>query len=505
MKKKIIIISLIILTILFLIGYLYQTFALSNIITKSDNEYIVTINDNSSIEIPARSSKKVYYKITNINKGKVKYGIGYSGENVEVKVYEDTPDAVTGLIDYGESKFVKLKLINNGTVSSTVKLSTILGYEHGGDLIVPNGTILVTKQISKVNTLRISEDASSENSTFLGSSLIRSSINSISITSDNLVAVNADSSIDVSKDKDGSVMMWWIKSNISGKYDVYIGSENGTTVASNCYKLFSWLTSLSALDLTYLNTSNVTDMSYMFFKSSSVKTLDLSFLDTSKVTNMKAMFSGCMQLTELDVSSFNTKNVVSMVDMFANCQNIEKIDLSSFVTPNVTNINGMFYQNYKLTSLNIINFNTEKVTDMQQLFNGCKKLSSIKLTNFKTNKVTNFYYMFNECSSLIDIDVSSFDTSSATNMVGMFRKCSSLKKINLSSFNTDKVTSSYYMFLNCTAVTEIDIRKADFSNVTNYNLMFSGIPNNTKIYVKNATIKSWITQKFSNLTGVTII
>ena len=61
------------------------------------------------------------------------------------------------------------------------------------------------------------------------------------------------------------------------------------------------------------------------------------------------------------------------------------------------------------------------------------------------------------------------------------------------------------MFLNCTTVTEIDIRKADFSNVTNYNLMFSGIPNNTKIYVKNATIKSWITQKFSNLTGVTTI
>ena len=51
-----------------------------------------------------------------------------------------------------ENKFIKLKLINNGTTSSTITLSTVLGYENGGDLIVPSGVTLVKKQ-SKISKL----------------------------------------------------------------------------------------------------------------------------------------------------------------------------------------------------------------------------------------------------------------------------------------------------------------------------------------------------------------
>lgn len=47
----------------------------------------------------------------------------------------------------------------------------------------------------------MSEEATSESSTFLGSSLMRSSINSITIASDNIVPTTAIGSIDVSKTK----------------------------------------------------------------------------------------------------------------------------------------------------------------------------------------------------------------------------------------------------------------------------------------------------------------
>ena len=422
-------------------------------ITTTDNEYNFSIIDENTIEVPAKKSKTIYYKTTNTNKGKVKYGIGYTGSNIKVKYFADTIDPVTGLINYGETKFIKLKLINNSTTNTNVVLNTILGYEKGGNLIVPNGMTLVTEKIDASNIIQMSEEATSESSTFLGSSLMRSSINSITIASDNIVPTTAIGSIDVSKNKDGTVMMWWFNSSTSNMYDVFIGSESGITSAYNCYKMFSWLTNLKTIDLTYLDTSTVSDMSYMFFKTSSIETLDLTSLNTSNVTNMKAMFSGCMQLKNVDVSNFNTINV----------------------------------------------------TDMQQLFNGCKSLTNINLSSFNTSKVTNFYYMFNECNSLTEINLSNFDTSSVTNMVGMFRKCTSLKKINLSSFITNKVTNTYYMFLNCTSVTEIDIRKADFSNVTNYNLMFSEIPKTTKIYVKDNNVKTWISEKFTNLTGITIV
>lgn len=452
MKKRLIVVGVILFSILAILG-LYQTFALSGVITTTDNEYNFSIIDENTIEVPAKKSKTIYYKTTNTNKGKVKYGIGYTGSNIKVKYFADTIDPVTGLINYGETKFIKLKLINNSTTNTNVVLNTILGYEKGGNLIVPNGMTLVTEKIDASNIIQMSEEATSESSTFLGSSLMRSSINSITIASDNIVPTTAIGSIDVSKNKDGTVMMWWFNSSTSNMYDVFIGSESGITSAYNCYKMFSWLTNLKTIDLTYLDTSTVSDMSYMFFKTSSIETLDLTSLNTSNVTNMKAMFSGCMQLKNVDISNFNTINV----------------------------------------------------TDMQQLFNGCKSLTNINLSSFNTSKVTNFYYMFNECNSLTEINLSNFDTSSVTNMVGMFRKCTSLKKINLSSFITNKVTNTYYMFLNCTSVTEIDIRKADFSNVTNYNLMFSEIPKTTKIYVKDNNVKTWISEKFTNLTGITIV
>ena len=44
------------------------------------------------------------------------------------------------------------------------------------------------------------------------------------------------------------------------------------------------------------NTSNVTDMSYMFNSCSGLTSLDLSGWNTSKVTRMNSMFSGCSKL-----------------------------------------------------------------------------------------------------------------------------------------------------------------------------------------------------------------
>ena len=139
-KRQIIISAIVILG-------LYQTFALSGDITKDTSGYYnVTVSDGTTINVPANSSKTVYYKLTNTNKGTVKYGVGYSGSNITVRFYSDTQDPVTGTVDYGKSKFIKLYVENTGTTASTVTLSTVLGYEHGGDLIVPSGYTLVNEK-----------------------------------------------------------------------------------------------------------------------------------------------------------------------------------------------------------------------------------------------------------------------------------------------------------------------------------------------------------------------
>ena len=144
-KKHLVIVGVIILSAIVILG-LYQTFALSGDITKDTSGYYnVTVTDGTTVTVPAGSTKTVYYKLTNTNKGIVKYGIGYSGTNITVEYFNDTQDPVTGTVDYGKSKYIKLSVQNSGTTSSTATLSTILGYENGGDLIVPSGVTLVTE------------------------------------------------------------------------------------------------------------------------------------------------------------------------------------------------------------------------------------------------------------------------------------------------------------------------------------------------------------------------
>ena len=151
-KKHLVIVGVIILSAIVILG-LYQTFALSSDITKDTSGYYnVTITDGTTITVPAGSTKTVYYKLTNTNKGIVKYGVGYSGTNITVKYYTDTIDPVTGTVDYGKSKYIKLSVENTGTTSRTATLSTILGYENGGDLIVPSGVTLVTEKKSPLSS-----------------------------------------------------------------------------------------------------------------------------------------------------------------------------------------------------------------------------------------------------------------------------------------------------------------------------------------------------------------
>ena len=59
-------------------------------------------------------------------------------------------------------------------------------------------------------------------------------------------------------------------------------------------------------------------MSFMFFGYSSLKELNLSNLNTNNVTDMSCMFSGCSSLKELNLSDFYN-NVTDMAFMFSGC------------------------------------------------------------------------------------------------------------------------------------------------------------------------------------------
>ena len=111
----------------------------------------------------------------------------------------------------------------------------------------------------------------------------------------------------------------------------------------------------------------------------------LEHLNTSEVKDMSRMFFGCSGLTSLDVKNFNTKNVTDMRGMFLNCAALTSLDLKNFNTKNVTDMGGMFFGCSGLTSLDVKNFKPQNVTDMRGMFFGCSGLTSLDLKHFNLN------------------------------------------------------------------------------------------------------------------------
>ena len=86
------------------------------------------------------------------------------------------------------------------------------------------------------------------------------------------------------------------------------------------------------------NTSNVTDMSYMFEYCSGLTSLDVSSFNTNMVTDMSYMFKGCTSLTSLTLSNFNTSNVTYMDSMFYGCTNLKTIRMAGCKQPTIDKI-----------------------------------------------------------------------------------------------------------------------------------------------------------------------
>ena len=143
-NKKIIIITIISLIVLTGIYLLYNTYALTTKTTNNGDYYTINLTDSNIVSLAANEEKTVIYQINNTNNGTVSYGVAYNNSNVAVKVYSDSKDKVTGTIGANDNKYIKLHLKNKTSSNTTVEITAVMGYENGGDLIVPSDSTLVT-------------------------------------------------------------------------------------------------------------------------------------------------------------------------------------------------------------------------------------------------------------------------------------------------------------------------------------------------------------------------
>ena len=296
---------------------------------------------------------------------------------------------------------------------------------------------------------------------------------------------------DLTLDNQGSVK-GWIETDTSGNNILYIGSE-GTTYLSTGYELFSgW--GFTKIDLLNVDTSMVTDMSYMFSYCYSVLELDLSMFNTSNVTNMASMFlTYGTELQIIDLSSFDTGKVTDMAYMFSYLT-LVNLDLSNFNTSSVTNMSNMFELCTNLTSLDISNFDTSNVTNMSRMFGNCIELINVNLGDFDASKVTSLNYMFSGCINLKQLEVSDWNTESVESLDNMFQDCSSLISLDLSKLDTDNVRIMSRMFRGCTNLESLNMSGLNTSNLKSMNSMFQDCTSLTQLMVTG-----WDTKKVSDL------
>ena len=154
-----------------------------------------------------------------------------------------------------------------------------------------------------------------------------------------------------------------------------------TVVTNNNNSIASLIRTIPDLD-----TSGVTNTSYMFYKCSKITGIPL--IDTSDVTNMYAMFQGCSNLRS--IPELNTSKVRDTEYMFYGCE--ELIEIPQLDTGNVNSMYYMFYNCHKLVT--IPELDMSNAGGVYGMFSGCTRLSNnslntilamcIKATNVST-------------------------------------------------------------------------------------------------------------------------
>lgn len=345
----------------------------------------------------------------------------------------------------------------------------------------------------------------------------------------------------------------------------YDSNRNGSNTYDVNSSFPTWTSSSSTVETVVFEESfedaRLTSTWFWFESMNNLSSIiGLEYLNTSEVTNMSFMFASCYKLSEINLSGFNTSKVTNMSNMFLSCSSLKTLDLSSFNTKSVTEMQSMFGWCLELETIIVgENWSTEHVTSSDYMFSGCSSIIGGAGTIFDENHLDKGYahidgrpsnpgylsatlpeayavlsddgktltfrydsskssfggkaYNLNEGDNLPGwngittmavetvvfeesfatfrpvstrswfdsfinlteiVGMEYLNTSEVTTMNSMFGGCKSITNLDLSHFNTSKVTNMEAMFNTCHKLKEINLRGFDTSNVTSMQLMFKG-------------------------------
>ena len=152
-------------------------------------------------------------------------------------------------------------------------------------------------------------------------------------------------------------------------------------------------------DLNCIDTSKITDMSYLFDRElSKIKNINISNWDVSNVENMHSMFIYCENFEGKGLENWDVSNVKDMGHMFDGCKKFD-CDLSSWNVSNVKKMGDMFANCENFKGKGLENWDVSNVTDMYRMFFNCKNFNC-NLSKWNVSNVENMFYLFDNCTSL---------------------------------------------------------------------------------------------------------
>ncbi|WP_026669900.1 BspA family leucine-rich repeat surface protein [Butyrivibrio sp. AE3006] len=337
----------------------------------------------------------------------------------------------------------------------------------------------------------------------------------------------------------------------------------------------------------FCTTARPVSTSYWFDSFTSLKTFEgIDLLNTTKVTNMSYMFQACSSIVELDGSGFDTANVKDMSYMFQNCSNLTTIyakdkfiagsSTSTYLAyynckklvggegticggPYAGNFNkyvkidraqsgdpGYFTDIDKTGSVLMEDTGSDHITmhvyfgnstqyqskkanlnDTGTLVKDIKRfnlggynyeddfpwheergrINAVKFYDTDLYKISSLRYWFSNFTSMESFDSSQLDDYPLTNLEYVFLGCKKLNNLDLSGWDVSRVEKMTGMFNGCSSLTELNVLNWDTTRVTTLDDMFS---NCTKLKVVDlssfnvANVKS-MKQMFFNDSSLTTI
>ena len=159
--------------------------------------------------------------------------------------------------------------------------------------------------------------------------------------------------------------------------------------------MFSFAPSVESIDFVHCNfhDNNIIYLNNMFTDSKvleSITTDNYTKDSISKIkpTTMANMFSGCENLWSIDfLDKINTSNVTDMQWLFYHCYELDDPTIGSWDTSKVENMMYMFLEDSTLKTLDIANWDMSSVKNLNMAFLGCSSLTTLDTTNWNLNNV----------------------------------------------------------------------------------------------------------------------